>query len=80
MACIDGPGASCDVRGFCASLLGGCSDRASLSALFSCCSVRAALAALAFSAKQNFSILRLFGLCSSTVLQATKFMRRSFGS
>ena len=31
----------------------------------------------AFSAKQHFSILRLFRLYSPIVLQATKFMRRS---
>ena len=38
------------------------------------------LSRCAFSAKQNFSILRLFRLYSPIVLQATKFMRRSFGS
>ena len=37
-------------------------------------------ASCAFSAKQNFSILRLLRLYSPTVLQATKFIRRSFGS
>ena len=34
----------------------------------------------AFSAKQNFSILRLFRLYSPIVLQARKFIRQSLGS
>ena len=43
-------------------------------------SIRAAFVAWAFSAKQNFSILRLFLSHSPTVLHATKLMRRGFGS
>ena len=57
----DGPDASCDVRGFCASLMGGCFNRASLPALFTCCSVRAALAAWAFSAQfLNYRISQFY--------------------
>ena len=63
----EGPGASWVMVGFWWSLVVGSSNRA-------------ALAAWVFSAKQNFSILRLFLLYSPTVLQATKFMRRSFVS
>ena len=75
-----GPGASSDVVGIWSLLVAGCSNRAAWCSLRFGCSVRAALAVWAFSAKQNFSILRLFLLYSPMVLQATMFMRRSFGS
>ena len=51
-----------------------------LSACRGLCPVRAVFVNCAFSAKQNFSILRLLRLYSPSVLQATMFIKRKLGS